>query len=84
MYARISAERQAKSYLVDVVQLSDMSLVLDFYKRNGWMEYHSPEMAHYKPEWKSKPEGFFTWGAIGVAGIAYNPQLVPRNEAPKN
>ena len=84
LYARLSAERQAKSYLVDIVQLSDMSLVLDFQKRNGWMEYQSPEMTHYKPEWKSKPEGLWTWGAIGVAAIAYNPTLVPPDQAPKN
>ena len=84
LYARISAERQAKSYLVDIVQLSDMSLVLDFQKRGGWMEYQSPEMVHFKPEWKSTPEGFWTWGAIGVAAIAYNPNLVPPDQAPKN
>ena len=84
LYAKLLAERQAKSYLVDIVQLSDMSLVLDFQKRGGWMEYQSPEMAHFKPEWKSTPEGFFTWGAIGVAALAYNPTLVPADEAPKN
>lgn len=84
LYAKLLSERQAKSYLVDIVQLSDMSLVTDFQKRGGWMEYQSPEMAHFKPEWKSKPEGFWTWGAIGVAAIAYNPNLVPPDQAPKN
>ncbi len=84
LYAKLLSERQAKSYLVDVVQLSDMSLVLDLQKRGGWMEYRSPEMAHYQPDWKSKPEGFWTWGAIGVAAIAYNPNLVTADEAPKN
>jgi iron(III) transport system substrate-binding protein len=84
LYAKLLSERQAKSYLVDIVQLSDMSLVLDLQKRGGWMEYRSPEMAHYQPDWKSKPEGFWTWGAIGVAAIAYNPNLVPADQAPKN
>ena len=84
LYAKLLSERQAKSYLVDIVQLSDMSLVLDFQKRGGWMEYQSPELVHYKTEWKSTPEGFFTWGAFGVAGIAYNPTLVPPDQAPKN
>src|SRR6185312_1048906 len=83
LYARISAERQAKSYLVDIVQLSDMSLVLDFQKRGGYMPYVSPEMAAYKPEYKSKPEGNWTWGALVIAGIAYNPKLVSAEEAPK-
>ncbi len=84
LYARLTSERQAKAYLADIVQLSDMSLVLDFQKHNGWMEYQSPEMVHFKPEWKSKPEGFWTWGAIGVAAIAYNPTTVPPDQAPKN
>jgi iron(III) transport system substrate-binding protein len=84
LYAKLLSKRQAKSYLVDIVQLSDMSLVLDLQKRGGWMAYRSPEMVHYKPEWKSKPEGFWTWGAIGVAAIAYNPRLVPADQAPKN
>jgi iron(III) transport system substrate-binding protein len=83
LYARLSAERQAKTYVVDIVQLSDMSFVLDFQKRGGWMSYVSPEMAAYKPENKSNPEGFFTWGALSMAGIAYNPNLVSAAEAPK-
>jgi len=84
LYAKLTTERRANAYLVDIVQLSDMSLVLDFQKRNGWMLYESPEFAGFKPEYRSKPEGYWTWGAIGVAGIAYNPQLVPPDQAPKN
>ncbi len=40
-------------------------------------------MAAFKPEYKSTPEGFFTWGSIIMAGIAYNPNNVPAAEAPK-
>ncbi|HEX3404660.1 MAG TPA: extracellular solute-binding protein [Acetobacteraceae bacterium] len=83
LYAKLSAERQAKSYLVDVVQLSDISFARDFEKRGGYMSYVSPEMAAYKPEYKSQPEGSWTWGAISMAGIAYNPNLVSKDEAPK-
>jgi iron(III) transport system substrate-binding protein len=83
LYARLSAERQAKSYLVDVVQLSDITFTRDFEKRGGYMQYVSPEMAPYAPEYKSKPEGLWTWGALSMAGIAYNPKLVSQEEAPK-
>jgi hypothetical protein len=55
LYARLSAERQARSYLVDIVQFSDTSFVPDFHKRGGWMPYVSPETVAYKPEYKSKP-----------------------------
>jgi iron(III) transport system substrate-binding protein len=83
LYAKLNAERRASAYLVDIVQLSDMSLVLDFQKHNGWMHYESPELAAYKQDYLSKPAGYWTWGAISMAGIAYNPKLVPPDEAPK-
>ena len=40
-------------------------------------------MAAFKPEYKSKPEGFWTWGSVIMAGIAYNPNNVSAAEAPK-
>src|SRR3954452_12640969 len=83
-YAKILAERQAKSYLVDVLELSDMGMALDFQKRNGYVHYLSPEMAAYKPEAKSQPEGLWTWGAILPAGIAYKPNVVAAADAPKS
>ncbi len=83
LYAKIRTERQAKSYLVDVIQISDMGMILDFQKVGGFRQYISPEMAAFKPEYKSTPEGFWTWGSIIMAGIAYNPNNVPAAEAPK-
>ncbi len=84
LYAKVLSERQAKSYLVDVIQISDMGMILDFQRKGGFRQYISPEMAAYKPEYKSKPEGFWTWGSIIMAGIAYNPNNVPAAEAPKS
>jgi len=83
LYAKLLSERQAKSYLVDVVQISDMGMILDFQKRGGFRQYISPEMAAYKPEFKSTPEGYWTWGSVIMAGIAYNPNNVSAAEAPK-
>ena len=83
LYAKVLSERQAKSYLVDVIQISDMGMILDFQKRGGFRQYISPEMAAFKPEYKSQPEGFWTWGSIIMAGIAYNPNNVAAAEAPK-
>ena len=82
--AKVNAERQAKQYLADVMQITDMSFVLDFQKRKGYVPYELPELAAYKPEYKSSPEGLWTWGVIIVAGIAYNPDLVPADQAPKS
>src|SRR2546425_3334944 len=83
LYAKVLAERQARSYLVDVLQLSDMDMVLDFQKKAGYLRYVSPEMAAYKSEYKSEPVGHWTWGAVAPAGLAYNPNVVAANAAPK-
>jgi iron(III) transport system substrate-binding protein len=83
LYAKLLAERQGNAYLADIAQLSDMSFALDFQKRGGYMQYVSPEMAAYKTEYKSAPEGYWTWGALVVAAIAYNPNLVSADEAPR-
>lgn len=84
LYAKVTSERQAGAHLVDALQLSDVGFVLDFQKRGGYTRYVSPEMVAYKPEYKSTPEGFWTWGSIIMAGIAYNPKVVPPDQAPKS
>ena len=84
LYAKLMAERQAKTYQPDVLTLTDMTFVLDFQKRGGWARYESPELAAFKPEHKSKPEGYFVWGGIIVAGIAYNPTTLKPEDAPKS
>src|SRR6266852_4370296 len=82
LFAKLMAERQARSYLVDAMQISDLGFVLELQKRNGYMNYISPEMAAYKADYKSKPEGFWTWGTVIMAGLAYNPKTVPADQAP--
>jgi iron(III) transport system substrate-binding protein len=84
LYAKVNSERQAGAHLVDAMQLSDLGFVLDFQKRNGYTQYVSPEMAAYKPDYKSTTEGYWTWGAVIMAGIAYNPKIVPPDQAPKS
>src|ERR1700686_5211485 len=39
LYAKVLAERQAHSYVVDAIQLSDMGMVLDFQKKGGYVHY---------------------------------------------
>lgn len=84
LYAKIRAERNAKTYLADVMQISDMGMAQDFQKQGGWKQYVSPELVAYKPEYRSKPEGFFQWGIIIISGIAYNPNVVKPEDAPKS
>jgi iron(III) transport system substrate-binding protein len=84
LYARLLAERQGSSYMADIFQIGDVGLVLDFEKRGGYARYVSPEMAAYKKEYKSKPEGSWTWSVLMPAGLAYNPKVVSEAEAPKD
>jgi iron(III) transport system substrate-binding protein len=84
LYAKLTAERQASTYTVDLIQISDMGMILDFQKKNGFDHYISPQLASYKAEYKSNPEGLWTWGAIGPAGIAYNTTTTTPDQAPKN
>src|SRR5437764_13201299 len=83
LYAKVLADSQARNFLVDVLQLSDMGMVLDFQKKGGYLRYVSPEIAAYKSEYKSEPVGLWTWGAVAPAGLAYNPNVVAPNEAPR-
>jgi iron(III) transport system substrate-binding protein len=84
LYAKLMAERQANVFQPDVLWLSDMTFVLDFQKRNGWARYESPEMAPYRADHKSQPEGFWTWSAVIVAGLAYNPTTIRPADVPKS
>lgn len=84
LYARLLAERQGQSYLADIFQIGDVGLVMDFQKRGGYARYLSPEMAAYKTEYKSQPEGHWTWAVLMPAGLAYNPKITPEDQAPKD
>src|SRR5262249_37924230 len=59
LYAKITAERSAGRFGVDVLQLSDIAPAIDFQKKGGWEQYMSPEYSAYKPEYQSSPPGFY-------------------------
>jgi iron(III) transport system substrate-binding protein len=83
LYAKITAERSANRFGVDVLQLSDISPAIDFQKKGGYEQYVSPEHAAFKPAYQSTPGGYFTWAGVTFAGIAYNRGKVKPEQAPK-
>ncbi len=83
LYAKLNAERQAGTFLADVVALSDYSPAFDLIKKNGYATYVSPQMAAYDAYYMSEKPGLYTWYSLNVAGITYNADLVPAAEAPK-
>jgi iron(III) transport system substrate-binding protein len=84
LYAKITAERGAGRFLVDVLQLSDISPAVDFQKKAGWEPYPSPSYGGYHAEHQSNPRGQFGWAGVTFAGIAYNRTKVKAEQAPKN
>jgi iron(III) transport system substrate-binding protein len=83
LYAKLTSERSANRYLVDVVQFSEVAPAADLQKKGGYELYVSPEAAAYKPEYQSNPAGYFTWAGATFAGIAYNKDLVKGDQIPK-
>jgi iron(III) transport system substrate-binding protein len=83
LYAKVTAERSAGRFGVDVLQLSDISPVIDFQKKGGWESYASPEYAAYKAEYQSTPAGFYGVPGVSFAGISYNRSKVKAEQAPK-
>src|SRR5436309_14148234 len=83
LYAKITAERSAGRFGVDVLQLSDISPAIDFQKKGGWEQYLSPEYAAYKPEYQSTPPGYYGVPGVGFSGISYNRTKVKPEQAPK-
>ncbi len=83
LYAKITAERSAGRFGVDVLQLSDISPAIDFQKKGGWEQFASPEYSAYKAEYQSTPAGYYGVPGVGFAGICYNraklkPELAPK------
>jgi len=83
LYAKLTSERSANRFLVDVVQFSEVSPAMDLQKKGGYELYVSPETAAYRPEYQSNPVGYFTWAGATFAGIAYNKDRVKGEQIPK-
>src|SRR5687768_2685391 len=61
LYAKLNAERQAGTYLADVVALSDYSPGQDLIKKDGLVPYVSPQVVNFDPGYLSNPPGYFAW-----------------------
>lgn len=84
LYAKLTSERSANRFLVDVVQFSEVSPANDLQKKGGYEQYVSPETAKHKPEYLSNPAGYFAWGGVTFAGIAYNKGRLKAEQAPRH
>jgi iron(III) transport system substrate-binding protein len=84
LFQRIGQEYSSRIYAVDVVNTSDAAHVITW-KRNGWLEPFVPEdVAKHFPVEHKDPDGMFASHRITLCPIAYNTNLVKKEEAPKS
>ncbi|MGB7258331.1 MAG: extracellular solute-binding protein [Pseudolabrys sp.] len=81
---RIGQEYSANVHAVDVVNSSDASHLI-IWKRQGLLEAYVPEdVAKFYPAEHKDPDGTFASFRIFLCVIAYNTNLVKKDEAPKS
>jgi iron(III) transport system substrate-binding protein len=84
LFQRIGQEYSSRIYAVDVVNTSDAAHVITW-KRNGWLEPFVPEdVARHFPAEHKDADGTFASHRITLCPIAYNTNLVKKEEAPKS
>lgn len=83
LYSRIAQERQARQFLVDVFVTSVEAHMYE-YKKDGLLQnYKIVEDAKIPAEFKD-PDGAFYASFLSRSMIAYNPKIVPADQAPKS
>jgi iron(III) transport system substrate-binding protein len=84
VFQRIGQEYASNIHAVDVVSSSDAAHSI-VWKRNGMLEAFVPEdVAKYYPAAHKDPDGTFASFRVWVCIIAYNTNLVKKEEAPKS
>lgn len=81
---RIGQEYSSNIHAVDVVNSSDASH-LQLWKNNRWLAPYVPEdVAKFYPAQYKDPDGMFAAFRIFLCVVAYNSDLVKKEEAPKS
>lgn len=83
LYPKVLEETAQNVQSADVLTLSEIALTMDFQQKGFWDPYVSPELAKYDKKWRSEQEGLWVAPQLQVAGIAWNPKIVPSDQAPK-
>src|SRR5262245_3175894 len=84
VFTRIGQEYGSNIHAVDVVNTADQAHCI-VWKRNGWLAPYVPEdvAKHYDPKYYD-PDGLHITTRILISPIAYNTNLVKKEEAPKS
>jgi iron(III) transport system substrate-binding protein len=84
IFTRIGQEYGGNIHAVDVVNTADQAHCI-VWKRNGWLAPYLPEdvAKHFDPKYYDR-EGLHITTRILISPIAYNTNLVKKEEAPKS
>jgi iron(III) transport system substrate-binding protein len=81
LVVRTMMEHKAGRLAADVISVGTENVMA--LKRSGiWTRYHSPEAQNYPREQYDK-DGYFHADSLGLATIAYNRDLIKKEDAPK-
>jgi iron(III) transport system substrate-binding protein len=84
IFTRIDQEYTANIHMVDVVSTADAAHCI-VWKRKGWLAPYLPEdVAKHFDKRYYDPDGFHATTRILVSPLAYNTNLVKREEAPQS
>ena len=83
IYQRIFQEYGSDIHVVDVVESSDASHLLD-YKRKAMLAAYVPEDVVHWPAMQRDPDGTFAAERVMLTVVAYNTTLVTPEDAPKS
>jgi iron(III) transport system substrate-binding protein len=84
IFTRIAQEYGANIHVVDVVNTADLAHCIAW-KRNRWLAPYMPEEVtkHFEPKYYD-PDGLHITTRILISPLAYNTNLVKKEEAPKS
>jgi iron(III) transport system substrate-binding protein len=84
VFQRIGQEYSSNIHAVDVVNTSDAAHAV-IWKHKGWLEPYVPEdVAKYYPAEHKDADGMYASFRVFLSIIAYNTNLVKKEEAPKS
>jgi iron(III) transport system substrate-binding protein len=84
VFQRIGQEYGSSIHAVDVVNTADQAHCI-VWKRNGWLASYMPEEVakHFEPKYYD-PDGLHITTRILISPLAYNTNLVKKEEAPRS
>jgi iron(III) transport system substrate-binding protein len=84
LFQRVGQEFSSRIFAADVVNTSDAAHTI-VWKRNDWLAPYVPEdVAKHFPAEHKDPDGTFASVRVTLCPIAYNTNLVKKEEAPKS